>query len=273
MAGHPTTPKPRDDTNAQPPGTSWLKVLTGVAALIGAIASLATAVVKFQSLRGPSAVPTAVPSPRAVVATEQAPTPTLTLTTIPTTERVLSTWEDNFADAGSGWDSGADADAEWGYYNGEYRIVVHATSLVAWGNPVIDHDWADLVLIVEARRAEGPLDNQYGVIVRYVDRANFCLFSVSSDGMYSAQRLRNDEWEDLVTWTPSSAVRQEDATNVLRVECRGAHIRFFVNDQLLATVEDDIFYSGNVGLAAGSFSDGGVTVHFDNLLVRTLPES
>jgi hypothetical protein len=244
-------------------------MLTTVAGVIGAIASLATAVVKFQAMRGPAASPTAVPSPTATITSELPPT----FTVIQTTERALSTWEDNFANPGSGWDSGADADAEWGYHGGEYRIAVQATELVAWGNPSAHHDWADLVVIVEARRVEGPLDNQYGVMVRYLDRANFCLFAVSSDGMYSVQRLRNDEWEDMVGWTPSDAVRQGGATNVLRVECHGVHIRFFVNDQLLTTVEEDMFYSGSIGLAAGSFGDGGVVVHFDNLLVRTQPQS
>jgi hypothetical protein len=241
--------------------------------MIGAVASLATAVVKFRAIRGPATAPTALPSPTVIITSEALPAPTLTFTAVPTAGPVLTTWEDNFADPKSGWDSGADADAEWGYHRGEYRIVVHATELVAWGNPVSHRDWTHMEMSVEARRVDGPLDNQYGIIVRHVDHSNFCLFAVSSDGMYSIQRLRNDEWEDLVSWTPSDAVRQGDATNVLRVECRGAHIRFFVNDQLLSTVEEDIFYSGSIGLAAGSFGDGGVVVHFDNLLVRTLPQS
>jgi hypothetical protein len=181
--------------------------------------------------------------------------------------------EDTFSDSQSGWDSGADIDAEWGYADGQYRIAVHGPDLVVWGNPIERHDWDDFVMLVDVPRAEGPLDNLFGVVVRMVDRGNYYLFSISSDGMYSVQRLRNDEWQDLVLWTPSDLVRQGGAPNQLRVECRGTLMRFFVNEKLLTSVEDDIFYSGNVGLAAGSFTEGGVVVYFDNVLVRPLPKT
>ena len=48
-------------------------------------------------------------------------------------------------------------------------------------------------------------------------------------------------------------------------------MRFLVNGELLATVEDDTIRSGSIGLAAGSFSEGEVEVRFDSLLVKALP--
>lgn len=116
----------------------------------------------------------------------------------------------------------------------------------------------------------GPFDNQYGLLVRYVDRANFYAFWISSDGMYAVQKLLSDDWVDLVEWTESPVVREGDRTNILRVECEGSEIRFVVNDELLTAVEDSSFAMGDVGLAAGSFDEPGVVVHFDNLLVRPL---
>jgi hypothetical protein len=202
------------------------------------------------------------------------PTPTSTLApaTIPiratdTPSEAVLLLEDNFSDPQSGWDRRSDADAEWDYRDGEYRIAVFTPDLAVWSNTSEQHDWADLVMTVEARRVEGPLDNQYGVIVRYQDQSNFYLFSISSDGMFTVQMLRDDEWIDLVTWTASEAVRPGEETNTLRVECDGTHMRFLVNEELLTEGEDDTFASGSVGLMAGSFAEGNMVVHFDNLVV------
>ncbi len=43
---------------------------------------------------------------------------------------------------------------------------------------------------------------------------------------------------------------------------------FYANNVLLTEVLDDTFSSGGIGLVAGSFSEGEVVVHFDNLKVR-----
>jgi len=245
------------------PGPNWPKLLTAVGGVIGAVAALVTAL-NGTGLLGPT---TSVP---AETATRTTPL-TVGVTESPAAPAVLL--EEDFSDPNSGWDAGKDADAEWAYRDGEYRIMVHGTDLAVWSNTRERHDWANLVMIVEARRVEGPLDNQYGVIARYRDRGNFYVFAISSDGMYAVQMLRDDEWVDLVTWTASDVVRQGEATNLLRVECRGTRMRFFVNDEMLAEVEDDTFSSGDVGLLAGTFAEGGVEVHFDNLLVRALAES
>jgi len=222
----------------------------------------------------PTAEPTAMPTHTAVptVAPSATPAPTATPKAAVGPAQVLL--EDNFGDPNSGWDSGKDTDAEWGYRNGVYRIAIWTQDMFVWANTSQRHDWDNLVIIVEAQRTEGPVDNEYGVLVRYVDRGNFYFFGVSSDGMYHVQMMRNDEWNDLVEWTPSDAVRQNEGTNVLRVECQGQNMRFFVNDKLLTMVQDDNFPSGNVGFGASTpVEETGVVVHFDNLLVRALPES
>jgi hypothetical protein len=241
--------------------------IVAIAALLIALsASCATSPQTSAPAPISSAIPTAIPTATLGPGTIPAqPTDT------PTEAMVLL--EDDFSDPQSGWDRRSDADAEWDYRDGEYRIAVSTPDLAVWSNMSEPHDWADLAVTVDARRVEGPLDNQYGMIVRYQDQSNFYLFSISSDGMFTVQMLRDDEWIDLVTWTASEAVRQGEATNTLRVECDGTHMRFFVNDKLLTEGEDDTFPSGGVGLMAGSFEEGNMVVHFDNLLVRGLPKS
>jgi hypothetical protein len=68
-------------------------------------------------------------------------------------------------------------------------------------------------------------------------------------------------------WTPSEAINQSQATNLIEVICQGSRMTFVVNGQQLAQVEDDRFTHGDIALYAGSFYQGGVQVNFDNLRV------
>lgn len=177
---------------------------------------------------------------------------------------------DSFDDPQSGWEVGTDSGAEWGYHDGEYRVVASTQDTAVWGSPMPARDWADFSLEVDARRVEGPLDNELGVAVRIQpDGKNMYLFAISSDGSYVLRMLRNDEWQDLVKWTVSPAVRQGKSINHLRVECRGPELRCWANGQLLAEVQDTTLRSGNVGLLAAAFDEPGVVVHFDNLRIET----
>jgi hypothetical protein len=250
------------------PEHDWSKIMTAVGGLTVAVATLLTALhtigVIDNKEPAPTAAATNVPAIQVTATPMPQPTAKLTETSAPQ----LLVLEDDFSNPKSGWDRGADADADWGYQDGEYRILVHATDTTAWANTHERYDLADLVMVVEAHRVAGPLDNQYGVIVRYQDRANFYLFSISSDGQYTVQMLLDDNWKDLVQWTPADVIKQDEGTNLLRVEAKGPDMRFLVNGELLCAVQDSTFSAGSIGLAAGSFTEPEVEVRFDNLLVR-----
>jgi hypothetical protein len=239
-------------------GPDWAKTLAPIGGVVTAFA-LVTA------LGGLTGGCTAPPAPAATATPVFAPS-----TSVPTSAQVglVNVLADDFDDPQSGWETGGDADGQWGYKRGVYRIAVDVPDLAIWANRRQSDEWADAVVEIEAYRTSGPIDNQYGVIVRYRDNGNFYLFSVSSDGLYSVQMLRNDQWIDLQPWTISEAVRQESGVNVLRVECQGSLMRFFINDQYVAEVEDSTFASGSMALLAGSFAEGGVVVHFDSIRVQ-----
>jgi hypothetical protein len=259
-------PEPKSEKSEH----DWSKAATAVGGLTVALATLLTALHTIGLIGGkaPTATPVATVAP-VVRVTDTSSPPTVQAMETPTPQ--LLVLEDDFSNPKSGWDRGADSDAEWGYQDGEYRILVTALDMTVWANTRERYDLANLVMVVEARRVAGPLDNQYGVIVRYQDRSNFYLFSVSSDGQYGVQMLRDDNWKELVKWTPSDLVRQNEGTNVLRVEAKGSEMRFLANGELLCVVNDSTITSGSIGLAAGTFSDTGVEVRFDTLLVRQVP--
>lgn len=183
-------------------------------------------------------------------------------------------YRDDFGDPASGWDVYTQDDFWAGYVEGEYRLAVYQDNYVTWGNPDAQGGFADVEIEVDARQVEGPVDNNFGLLVRHQpDDENFYWFEISSDGYYSVDLMLAGEWVTLVQWETSDAIQQGlGATNHLKVVCDGDRFAFYVNDTYLTEVTDSAFSSGNVGLAVGAFDEAGVVVHFDNLAVYSPQE-
>ncbi len=183
-------------------------------------------------------------------------------------------YQEDFQDPDSGWDVYNNGDTLALYRDGEYRLAILREDYVAWGNPDPAQDLGDFEIEVDTRAVEGPLDNNLGILVRYQDDdENFYWFQISSDGYFAVDRLAGEEWVTVAGWQESAAIQQGlGATNRLKVRCSGDQFVFFVNDTYLGTVTDGDLGSGSIGLAAGTFEESGVVVHFDNLRVYTLEE-
>jgi hypothetical protein len=211
----------------------------------------------------------------AVMLFKSEPTPkpvtVLQVTATPSTGALL--YSDDFADVDSGWDVFDEDNTTASYAAGEYRVGVFQDSYMAWGNPK-DQQFDNVVVEVDARTEEGPLDNNYGILVRYQPDGNsFYWFEISADGYYSVDILNADEWDGLVDWVESDAINQGiGATNHIMVVCSGDQFSFYVNGTYLTGVSDSTFSSGNIGLAVGTFDEPGAIVHFDNLQVHSIQE-
>ena len=178
-------------------------------------------------------------------------------------------YADDFSDIDSGWDVSFENDTEAEYVNGEYRLAVYRSDYVVWGNPSMAPLFGDIRIEVDARHEEGPLDNNFGILVRYQDDTDeFYWFQISSDGYFSVDMRQFGEWATLVEWQESDAIRQgAGATNHLAVEAIGNQFSFFVNDVYLTDITADSFLFGNIGLAAGTYDEPGAVIHFDNVMV------
>jgi hypothetical protein len=262
-------------------------LLTAVGGLVAAIATLLTALNAVGMLGRPTATPapsatptwtltiapttTLTPAPLATVAPTKAEArPTLAPTARPTSASGLL-FEDDFSDPKSGWGTRTVPNYEVGYVDGEYGIVVHKTQQEAWAvAPQLSLD--NFSVQVDARRVSGPEDNDFGLLVRYQeDSDDFYALTISSDGFFSAQLRQGEAWEELVKWTESPAIQKgEKAINRLKVECRGAEMRFYANGALLITLQDSTLSGGTLGLMAGTFDIGDVAIRFDNFRVQAL---
>jgi len=184
-------------------------------------------------------------------------------------EPASDSWATSFDD-GDGWNLSSDAVADVSIADGTLQVHVFSPGQLAWASS--QSDWQDCHVEVSATQVSGPIDNEYGILMRMEDDQSFYAFSVSGDGYVRAARYVDGLWSLLgPDWTPSDAVSQGAVTNRLEVIAVGAHFEFRVNDQTVLEVEDTDAKSGPIGLYAGAFSEGDVVVTFDDLNVTQAP--
>ncbi len=176
-------------------------------------------------------------------------------------------FRDDFSDSGSGWDSVRTDEGVTDYENGAYRIFVNTDNMDVWANPGLS--FTDVHIEVDATKAGGPDDNDFGIICRYKDVDNFYFFIISSDGYFGIGKTVDGEQQllDADSMDTSDAIRQGSATNHIAVDCVGSTLSLSVNGAHLQTVEDADFSSGDVGLLAGTYDEPGTDILFDNFVV------
>jgi hypothetical protein len=187
-------------------------------------------------------------------------------------------FKDDFSDSGSGWDQVRDGDGITDYENGGYRIFIdtigsHGNGMSYWANPGLSHQFpADVQIEVDAAKTAGPDDNDFGLMCRYSeanDSQSFYQFMATSDG-YAGIILVNGGDQKILSaekLQPSDAVKKGAATNHLRADCIGNSLTLYVNGQKTATATDATLTSGDVGLIAGTYSEPGTDILFDNYIV------
>jgi len=184
-------------------------------------------------------------------------------------------FQDDFSNTNSGWDKHTGTDATTNYDGGRYLIAVQQPSVDAWAEPGLD--LTDVSLEVQAQYSAGPVNNEYGVMCRYQQggdgKNSFYFFVVSTDGYYALGKVSKDVRKILSPAAgspqPTTAIKpQADAVNDLSATCQGSHLAFSVNGTPVGDFTDDELKQGDIGLIAGTYDEGGVQIHFDNLVAR-----
>ena len=185
-------------------------------------------------------------------------------------------YEDSFDDPNSGWSTFHRESTAVSYEDGGYRMTVNLAQYIVWGNPEPALDLGDMVIEVDVRQVEGPLDNNFGILLRYLeddDLRSYYWFQISGDGYYSVDRRQEGDWVSLEGWEASDAIETGlGVTNHIRIDCLGGKFSFYNNDVHLVDIFDETIERGNIGLAAGTFDESGIVVQFDNLRIYELGE-
>jgi hypothetical protein len=181
-------------------------------------------------------------------------------------------YQENFSTSkGSLW--AASSDDNWTYYfdSGRYNMIVYRMN--SWKSYAIKNSYSNFIMDVQARQEGGTSDNVYGVIIRKIDWSNYYNFLISGDGYYQMAKMENGKWSP-VNWKISDAINVGNATNLIRIICKGDTFSFYVNDVLLEEYKDSSFSSGNIGLTAGTnYAIGPARVSFDDLSIWQIKSS
>lgn len=223
-----------------------------------------------------TSIPTSIPSPVPTATATQTPLPTSTPTPTHAEDSAFLQWpvaiSDSFDQNLYRWPVGSD-DTEFGasresISGGKYLWEVWAKrDMVRWAFPSIAIK-SDMVATLDARLNRGPLDTRYGLILRFVDPANFYFLSVSDQGSLSFQLFYEGEWKNLFEELNNPAIRPGQV-NTLRVLARGSHFSVEINGQYVRETADSRLESGRTGIAVGLPQGGQASVEFDNFDVRT----
>ncbi|MEW6405801.1 MAG: hypothetical protein AB1649_28760 [Chloroflexota bacterium] len=178
-------------------------------------------------------------------------------------------FQDDFSDSSSGWPHQVgDSDKAAEYSNGQYLVRAITAYQDVWAHPGLS--FSDVSIEVDATKSNGPDDNNFGLICRFVDDGNFYFFWVSSDGFFAIGKYQNGE-SSLISgdsMLATSAMNAGNVTNHLRADCVGSALTLYANGELLSTVTDSSFSSGDIGVMVGTFEQPDLGILFDNFVVR-----
>ena len=192
---------------------------------------------------------------------------TLACSTLTNGTNQQSLYKDDFSDSNSGWPEVSDADKAVSYSGGQYLMQAIAAKQDVWAHP--GQNLGDVSITVDATKSGGPDNNDFGIVCRYVDDNNFYFFLVSSDGYQAIGKYVNGDFSYLTgdKMQPTTAMKAGTETNKLRADCVGSTLTLYANGQMLSTVTDTSFTTGDVGLLVGTFDEPNLAISFDNFVV------
>lgn len=135
--------------------------------------------------------------------------------------------------------------------------------------PVVADFYAEIRASTNLCRGE----DEYGLVFRALNPANYYRFALSCDGRAKVDRLYQNGFSNMVAWTQTSQVPNLAPASVrLGVWARGSELRFFVNDQYLFSLTDSLLFQGNLGVFVHASGASDVSVSFSDLTVWSVDE-
>jgi 3-keto-disaccharide hydrolase len=182
-------------------------------------------------------------------------------------------FQDDFSKAANGWMAAKTDYAEFGYLEGEYRILLNKSDFNTY-SLLPKQSFNNCSVEVDARLVAGPSNGVFGILCRSeaneqtVEKAY--VFAIRSDGFYAIlKRTSPTFWDAIAYGKESKAIKSGNAVNHLRADCSGGTLTLYVNGEKLLEKSDAAFKAGQVGLAVTTQPKSEpVDVRFDNFVVR-----
>ena len=188
-------------------------------------------------------------------------------------------FQDNFTNNTNGWSIQS--------YPGEFSVALGDGALklendnnkLLWELIPGNQKYTDFQLSVDAVLSKGSQDNGYGVYIRSALSQNssittFYRFELYGDGSFAIFKGTADANGVLTTprladYTNSSAIQKQGGLNHITISAKGSSLQFIVNGQILSTVSDTTYTSGNVALFVSNLqkAPSGAIATFSHLAI------
>jgi hypothetical protein len=178
-------------------------------------------------------------------------------------------FQDDFSNNKNNWGTMGRTGGQIGMEYGGMVISVDVSNFLFW--TVNGDNYTDAQIDVDAVLLDGPLNDNFGVLCRYVDNQHFYGLMITHDGYFGIFKMIDGEMMLLNgegEMQYSESIRQGGVVNHIEAICSGDRLSLSVNDTLLSEIQDGDYTSGKAGLAAGAYQDPGVKVFFDNFVIR-----
>jgi hypothetical protein len=181
-------------------------------------------------------------------------------------------FDDNFDVNTNDWPTGDEvdplADVSYSLAEGKYRWHAKGKEgFVWWATPTME-DVEDFILSADIQQIEGPPYGEAGITYRVTQDYDYYLFEVDAQGEYAVYLRYQQDWYELLPWTPSPTIHVGSSNNLTALG-RNAQFDLFINGQFVSTLTDDRLSSGTAGVLIGlSEPDDEGSWEFDNFQLR-----
>ncbi len=137
-------------------------------------------------------------------------------------------------------------------------------------DPSIGSRVSDFDLQVDVTQTRGGDDAAYGIRFRQNTTDSYIMAAINARGYWRIIRSSFGDISDITPWQFSHHIAPGlNATNQLQVVASGTQVSFYVNGIKLTTISDLSPTSGQLTLAATTFTSGDLAINFDNVIGHT----
>ena len=173
------------------------------------------------------------------------------------------------------WWEGEDTEAKVWFEDGTYNLRVKKEEF-AQHLKCEAATFRNFSLDIDATQKEGPNNNAYGVLFRYINSANFYWFVITGNGEIHFKKQEKGKWVNIKYisgnsgWQKCAQVKTGNSANHIRVVADRNKFTFYVNGEKVLEAKDSTFSGGSVGITVASLdapTNKGPHFVFDNLIV------
>ncbi len=154
-----------------------------------------------------------------------------------------------------------------------YRMAVNGFNGTWRFSTQVDADryYAQLAVTAASCPAEG---GSYGLIFHAVDTGSFYVYILNCTGKFAVFQWEGGSWaKTLISQDLPGSLWEGDPLQerALGVKVEGTSFTLYLDDEEIATLSDDAYTGGDVGIYVGASKAEGIDVNFHQLSVWALP--